>query len=148
MPIAPSPGRQHAEAVRLGRFWGTENRMRKIFLATAATLLLVSRAPAAFAQEAGTLWPQEPSAVFGIPLGGVLKDEEVRDCEQPHDASKQDKVSACAPRKGSSGRGMLLSEFPLDTPAEGFMERRDSVEKSLLVTTWHAHYQDVKSVLI
>lgn len=121
--------------------------MNKIWRAAAAGWC-VALANTAWAQEARAVWPQEPASVFGIPIGGVLQDDAVRDCGQLPDPSQQDSVLACALRKRGPGLGMLLSKFPIPSLGDGFLERRDFVVKSLLLTALHTNYQDVRAVLI
>lgn len=102
----------------------------------------------AVAQGKATAWPKEPTSVFGIPLGGEMKDEDLRDCGGIHDPSQEYPVAVCALKKGMFGGDVLIAHIPIDSMDDGVVQRKDFVVKSVMVNAKHENYRAVKAVLI
>lgn len=122
--------------------------MKKVFIAASIAAALTASSIQALAQGKGATWPKEPTSVFGIPIGGEMKDEDLRDCGGIQDPSKEYPVAVCALKKGMFGGDVLIAHIPVDSLEDGFVERRDFQVKSVTVNAKHENYRDVKAVLI
>lgn len=122
--------------------------MKRVLIAASVAAALVTAGHAAFAQGKATAWPKEPTSVFGIPLGGEMKDEDLRDCGGIHDPSQEYPVAVCALKKGMFGGDVLIAHIPIDSMDDGVVQRKDFVVKSVMVNAKHENYRDVKAVLI
>lgn len=122
--------------------------MKKVLIAAGIVATLAGASHSAFAQGKGASWAKEPAAVFGIPLGGEMKDEDLRDCGGIQDPSKEYPVAVCALKKGMFGGDVLIAHIPIDSMDEGIVERQNFVVKSVMVTAKHENYRDVKAVLM
>ena len=122
--------------------------MKKVFIAASIAAALTAPSIQAIAQGKGATWPKEPTSVFGIPIGGEMKDEDLRDCGGIQDPSKEYPVAVCALKKGMFGGDVLIAHIPVDSLEDGFVERRDFQVKSVMVNAKHENYRDVKAVLI
>lgn len=122
--------------------------MKKILIAASVVAVMAAASHPAFSQRKAAAWPKEPVAVFGIPLGGEMKDEDLRDCGGIYDPSQQYPVAVCALKKGMFGGDVLIAHIPIDSMEDGVVQRKDFVVKSLMVNAKHENYRDVKAVLI
>lgn len=122
--------------------------MKKVLIAASVIAALSACSVQALAQGKGTAWPKEPTSVFGIPIGGEMKDEDLRDCGGIQDPSKEYPVAVCALKKGMFGGDVLIAHIPVDSMEDGFVERRDFQVRSVTVNAKHENYRDVKAVLI
>lgn len=122
--------------------------MKNFLVAAALAVGLGATSHSALAQGKATAWPKEPTAVFGIPLGGEMKDEDLRDCGGIYDPSQDYPVAVCALKKGMFGGDVLIAHIPIDSMEDGVVQRKDFVVKSVMVNAKHENYRDVKAVLI
>lgn len=122
--------------------------MKRVLIAASVAAALITAGHAAFAQGKSAAWPKEPTSVFGIPLGGEMKDEDLRDCGGIHDPSQENPVAVCALKKGMFGGDVLIAHIPIDSMDDGVVQRKDFVVKSVMVNAKHENYRDVKAVLI
>lgn len=122
--------------------------MHKAFIAAAIVAAFATSPISASAQGKPAAWPKEPTSVFGIPLGGEMKDEDLRDCGGIHDPSQEYPVAVCALKKGMFGGDVLIAHIPIDSMEDGVVQRKDFVVKSVMVNAKHENYRDVKAVLI
>lgn len=122
--------------------------MKKVFIAASIAAALAASSIPTLAQGKGAAWPKEPTSVFGIPIGGEMKDEDLRDCGGIQDPSNKYPVAVCALKKGMFGGDVLIAHIPVDSMDDGFVERRDFQVKSVTVNAKHENYRDVKAVLI
>lgn len=122
--------------------------MNRILFSACMLVASATASHPAFAQGKATAWPKEPTAVFGIPLGGEMKDEDLRDCGGIHDPSQEYPVAVCALKKGMFGGDVLIAHIPIDSMDDGVVQRKDFVVKSVMVNAKHENYRDVKAVLI
>lgn len=122
--------------------------MKSFLVAAALGVSLGAINHPAAAQGKAAAWPKEPTSVFGIPLGGEMKDEDLRDCGGIHDPSQEYPVAVCALKKGMFGGDVLIAHIPIDSMDDGVVQRKDFVVKSVMVNAKHENYRDVKAVLI
>jgi len=122
--------------------------MQKTLVTAALFAAFATAQISATAQVKGAGWAKEPTSVFGIPLGGEMKNEDLRDCGGIHDPSQEYPVAVCALKKGMFGGDVLIAHIPIDSMEDGVVQRKDFVVKSVMVNAMHENYRDVKAVLI
>lgn len=122
--------------------------MKNALIAAGIVIALAGASHTASAQGKGASWAKEPTTVFGIPIGGEMKDEDLRDCGGIHDPSQEYPVAVCALKKGMFGGDVLIAHIPIDSMDDGVVQRKDFVVKSVMVNAKHENYRDVKAVLI
>lgn len=97
----------------------------------------------------GPGWNKEPKAVFGIPIGGELKPEDLRDCGGVMNSSGDEAIAACAIKRPMFGDGAyVIGGFPVQAFTEGAIEISGGLVQSVLLKSRQADFQNVKEILI
>lgn len=112
--------------------------MRFLFLALALAMPLTA---------AAQTWKQEPSAVFGIPIGGQLENDRISECGGVKAEEGNQPIAVCAMQRPGYG-GILIAGFPVPVFESGFIDREDGTVTTVVLNGKHANYKDIKTLLV
>ncbi|MDZ7862850.1 hypothetical protein [Acidovorax sp.] len=116
--------------------------MKKIAIA-AACLVVFS----ALGQKKPAGWPNEPTAVFGVPIGEKLENDRIGQCGGVKADAEKNPVAVCAMERPGYG-GIIIAGFPVPVFDGGYIDRDDGVVTSIILHGKHSNYRDIKALLM
>lgn len=115
--------------------------MKKFAVAAACLIALSANA------QKKPLWPKEPTALFGVPMGAKLENERISECGGVKADPEKNPVAVCAMSRPSYG-GVMIAGFPVDVFSDGFINREDEVVTSIMLNGKHTSYASIRALLV